>query len=87
MLMRARRSLSASLRNDSGDNAGLITGEEETLSPQPAAINNEDGNRPRKKRVKVNSPHLAFLLTFKTAGIIDIFCRVWIHFVASLSSS
>ena len=61
MLMRARRSLSASLRNDSGDNAGLITGEEETLSPQPAAINNEDGNRPRKKRVKVNGLPYSFL--------------------------
>ena len=85
MLMRARTSLSASLRNDSGDNAGLITGEEETLSPQPAAINNEDGNRPRKKRVKVNSTPSCFSL--KTAGVIDMLCRVWIHFVASLSSS
>ena len=68
MLMRARRSLSASLRNDSDDNAGLITGEEETLSPQPAAIANEDGNRPRKKRVKVNSPPSSFSYNFEDSG-------------------
>ena len=54
--MRLTRSLSASFRRDGDANAGLITSEEELLSPQPS-IANEGGNRPgsssRKKRVKV----------------------------------
>ena len=58
MLMRVTSSLSASLIRDGIDNSGLISNEEEVLSPQPA-IANEGGNRPgsssRKKRVKVST--------------------------------